>query len=1015
MITAVMILLLIIGALTLAHNVRLVKAAGTVYIRADGSIDPPTTPISSVDNITYTFTDDINDTSLIVERDNIVIDGTGHTIQGGNDSNGISLAGRNHVTIQNIEVKASQHGIFLQDSFSNRIIGSNLTENLHGVSIYSSTNITVSGNNVTSSDKGIDLESSSNSTVLENSLFGNHLHVWLNNSFNNTIAGNNVEEGTSGPFLGIRLNQSQQNTISKNRFHLYPHISFAIWIGSSSFNNILENTIEGQRGAGILMQGSSLHNNVSCNNVTALEGYGVEVVEGSYDNIIVGNSITANYVYGPAQWTAAVSVRYCSNNTITGNNIVSYNASSVSLANSTNNLFYHNNFVSNSRQVIDDPAFPSLNLWDVGYSSGSFGNYWSDYSGTDMFWGSYQNMTGEDTIGDTPYVIDANDKDNYPLILPWIDHKTAYDCTFLVFGTSMAPTILPKDLIWVKNTTDPAEIFAAPYPQGDIIVHKKPDNESVYIVRRAIAKWYENGTWFFTVKSDGGGQEEENITVSLIVGRVVALERRFCATYRGRTFNVYVYSNSMLDGFDFDVPGKSVSINVTRTLAQGLTSYCEVYIPNTLLSGIYNVKIGNTSIPFMCTDYGQCSIVAFQSDQTNYTASVFGAFVGTPPDIAITSVRPSKAVIGQGYTASADVMIENQGDFAETFNVTLYADLDMAVNETGLVGCWRFDENAGTTAYDSSGNGNDGTLCGPEWVQGKNGSALSFDGSDDYVEVPDSPTLNPSAITVMAWVYFKELSSSFPSNNSMIISKGTDYDANGSFCLFATGPQGICLHMKDNGQDVYFIQMVDFVEGEWYHVAGTYDGSEMKIYINGEFTGGWVTNISRTTDAGNLQIGALRKPGEESWLNGTIDEVRIYDRALSKEEIQARVVAQSKVIGRQTTALSNGNSTTIIFDWNTTDFAKGNYTLRAIADTLSGEMDVTDNTCVDGTVHVGIPGDVDPADDYVGIDDIFAIASHFGQEPGQPSWNAIYDIADDNYVGIDDIFIAASHFGQENP
>jgi hypothetical protein len=221
--------------------------------------------------------------------------------------------------------------------------------------------------------------------------------------------------------------------------------------------------------------------------------------------------------------------------------------------------------------------------------------------------------------------------------------------------------------------------------------------------------------------------------------------------------------------------------------------------------------------------------------------------------------------------------------------------------------------------------------------------------------------------------------------------------------------------MKDNGQDVYFIQMVDFVESEWYHVAGTYDGAEMKIYINGEFTGGWVTNISRTTDAGNLQIGALRKPGEESWLNGTIDEVRIYDRALSKEEIQARVVTQSKVIGRQTTTLSSRNSTTLIFDWNTTDFAKGNYTLRAVADTLSGEMDVSDNTCVDGTVHVGIPGDVDPADDYVGIDDIFAIASHFGQEPGQPSWNAIYDIADDNYVGIDDIFIAASHFGQENP
>lgn len=66
-------------------------------------------------------------------------------------------------------------------------------------------------------------------------------------------------------------------------------------------------------------------------------------------------------------------------------------------------------------------------------------------------------------------------------------------------------------------------------------------------------------------------------------------------------------------------------------------------------------------------------------------------------------------------------------------------------------------------------------------------------------------------------------------------------------------------------------------------------------------------------------------------------------------------------------------------------------------------------------MRVGIPGDVN-GDGYVGIDDIFEIASHFGQEPWHPLWDAKYDITDDGYIGIDDIFTAAQHFGQEeNP
>jgi len=120
--------------------------------------------------------------------------------------------------------------------------------------------------------------------------------------------------------------------------------------------------------------------------------------------------------------------------------------------------------------------------------------------------------------------------------------------------------------------------------------------------------------------------------------------------------------------------------------------------------------------------------------------------------------------------------------------------------------------------------------------------------------------------------------------------------------------------------------------------------------------------------------------------------------------------------------LMNGSATTLTFNWDTTDVSKGSYTITALAVPLMDETDVIDNTFADGRIRVGIQGDVDPADGYVGIDDIFNVALRFGTEPGGlPNSNGYYyspthDINGDEYVGIDDIFTAAQHFGQEeNP
>jgi parallel beta-helix repeat protein len=123
--------------------IKPVVAHETVYIRADGSVDPPSAPISSGDNVTYTFTGNISD-SLVVERDNIVVDGAGYTLKGTPTVptvTGIDLTGRSNVTITNMKIESFLTGIRLEYSSNNKIIRNNMMNNDYGIWLnYSSSN-----------------------------------------------------------------------------------------------------------------------------------------------------------------------------------------------------------------------------------------------------------------------------------------------------------------------------------------------------------------------------------------------------------------------------------------------------------------------------------------------------------------------------------------------------------------------------------------------------------------------------------------------------------------------------------------------------------------------------------------------------------------------------------------------------------------------------------------------------------------------------------------------------------
>jgi hypothetical protein len=142
--------------------------------------------------------------------------------------------------------------------------------------------------------------------------------------------------------------------------------------------------------------------------------------------------------------------------------------------------------------------------------------------------------------------------------------------------------------------------------------------------------------------------------------------------------------------------------------------------------------------------------------------------------------------------------------------------------------------------------------------------------------------------------------------------------------------------------------------------------------------------------------------------------VTVVNQGDFTETFNVTIYANETTIEKREITLESTASTTLTFTWNTTGFAKGNYTLWAYAEQVQGETETSDNTFIDGWVYVGLVGDVN-ADGYVGIDDIFTIASHFGAEQGTPQYDPNLDINNDGYIGVDDIFTAAQHFGQEDP
>ena len=656
-----LLFLLLVSTIVFAHRIQPVKSdyvwTETIYIQADGSIQPPTAPISSIDNVTYTLTDNIagnvtaSSNAIIIQRNNIIVDGAGHMLQGtkASGSTGIELpAGRSNVTIKNVKITAFHYGIWL----------------------YSSSNNIVSGNNITANNwAGVYLHSSSNNnSVSGNSFVNDDLFVY--GSYGNAVTGNLVngkplvylEEvsdyavGDAGQVILVKCNNiTVQNLNLSNTT-----IGVELWETNKT-------TISG-------------------NNITAINYVGIYLYE-SFNNRVSRNNMTNNEY--------CIYLGSSSNNSVSGNSITANSWYGIYLYSSSNNTIYHNN-MNNTSQVYSSG---STNVWDNGYPSG--GNYWSDYSGTDEKSGPSQTLPGYDGIGDVPYIIAANNTDGYPLMQPLtglgvleVQTPTGTNVTVsptanvsITFANVTAQgftswnTVQPPTDQFVSVTCN--ELRTSANYTGNVTVKFAYDPSGLSLQDQQAMKiwlWNDSSSCWVDITTS------VNTTSHIVYGVSTHLSVFGITRDLGLTGDLGVQGTTTVS-IPSAPPPPPPNLSILNYYQINTTKSLGAPINLSLAYNPINIQPGQEVFTQMWLwNESSTSWVDITSSVNTTTHTVYGIsphlsvfgitnLQSAPTGISVTSVNSPKTVVCQGYNATIGFTITNQGDNTQqNFNILLYCN-----------------------------------------------------------------------------------------------------------------------------------------------------------------------------------------------------------------------------------------------------------------------------------------------------------------------------------------------------
>ncbi|NQT02346.1 MAG: hypothetical protein HQ580_10000 [Planctomycetes bacterium] len=245
---------------------------------------------------------------------------------------------------------------------------------------------------------------------------------------------------------------------------------------------------------------------------------------------------------------------------------------------------------------------------------------------------------------------------------------------------------------------------------------------------------------------------------------------------------------------------------------------------------------------------------------------LFTCYDGNDFDTAITDVNDIRFIKVQTILTNPAAIGQDK-----TFTTYAYLRVNSSGGDESLVGWWKLDETLSVTASDSSGNGNDGTLVlmnpAQDWVTGKIGGGLDFDGYNDYVNCQNDESLDITGdITIAAWIFAR-------SADLDIITKGS---YNIAYSVWLSPTLNIRFALNDDRLTTNLTLSLD----TWYHIAATREGDARKIYINGQEDASDTYGTAIGTTTSPLTISTSSYP-----VDGVLDDVRIYNRALSPDEV----------------------------------------------------------------------------------------------------------------------------------
>jgi hypothetical protein len=249
----------------------------------------------------------------------------------------------------------------------------------------------------------------------------------------------------------------------------------------------------------------------------------------------------------------------------------------------------------------------------------------------------------------------------------------------------------------------------------------------------------------------------------------------------------------------------------------------------------------------------------------------------------LTTYTPGQLDLGKVYYWRVDEL-----DGANTYKGDVWSFKimpDIPVNDPNLMGWWKFDEGAGEKALDWSGHGNHATLVGgPTWIAGYDGEGLKLDGADDYVVLPIGQVISSmSSATFTTWVNF--------SNTGGAWQRIFDFgNGTGTYIFLCprtgtTGPLRLAITTSGGGGES-LIDSPNTLPSGWHHLAAVIKTGDMQIYLDGEVIAGGSTALvpSDLGQTGSNWLGRSQYAAD-AYLNGSLDDFRIYDYALSAEEI----------------------------------------------------------------------------------------------------------------------------------